>query len=207
MNARSDDREVARSLNLIIALSDSCRGRSELTEEDEEKLRGLAPELIPEFMGQPVRMEEVPARREARHGAGCVACGLRSSADWPRTDVARRRRGQAFVVVGDRNRTTCPPGMAKGHGVTAGGEHMNKTEMADRLASRTGLSKGAARDAVDGVFAVIGGALADGEDVRLPGFGSFRTKTRPARTGRDPRTGEAVSKPASASPTFKEGRR
>ena len=38
------------SLDLIIALSDSCHGRSELTEEDEEKLRGLAPELIPEFV-------------------------------------------------------------------------------------------------------------------------------------------------------------
>ena len=48
--ARSDDRETARSLNLIVALSDSCRGRSELTEENEEKLRGLAPELIPQFM-------------------------------------------------------------------------------------------------------------------------------------------------------------
>ena len=43
---------------------------------------------------------------------------------------------------------------------------MNKTEMADRLAARTGLGKGAARDAVDGVFAIIGEALADGEDVR-----------------------------------------
>ena len=49
-NARSDDREAARSLNLNISLSDSCRGRSELTEEDEEKLRWLASELIPEFM-------------------------------------------------------------------------------------------------------------------------------------------------------------
>ena len=48
--ARSDDREAATSLNLNIALSDSCRGKSDLTEEDEEKLRGLAPELIPEFM-------------------------------------------------------------------------------------------------------------------------------------------------------------
>ena len=46
--ARSDDREAAASLNMIVALSDSCRGRSDLTEEDEEKLRGLAPELIPE---------------------------------------------------------------------------------------------------------------------------------------------------------------
>ena len=48
--ARSDNREAARSLNLIIALSDSCRGRSEQTEEDEEKLRGLAPDLIPDLV-------------------------------------------------------------------------------------------------------------------------------------------------------------
>ena len=58
---------------------------------------------------------------------------------------------------------------------------MNKMEMADRLAARTVLSKGAARDAVDGVFAIIGEALADGEDVRLPGFGTFATRSRPAR--------------------------
>ena len=83
---------------------------------------------------------------------------------------------------------------------------MNKAEMADRLAARTGLSKGAARDAVDGVFVVIGEALADGEEVRLPGFGTFGTRSRPARTGRNPRTGEAVSIPASTSPTFKAGK-
>ena len=80
---------------------------------------------------------------------------------------------------------------------------MNKTEMAGRLAARTGLSKGAARDAVDGVFAIIGETLADGEEVRLPGFGTFGTRSRPARTGRNPRTGEAVSIQASTSPTFK----
>ena len=83
---------------------------------------------------------------------------------------------------------------------------MNKTEMADRLSARTGLSKGAARDAVDGVFAIIGEALAGGEDVRLPGFGTFGTRSRPARTGRNPRTGEPVSIPASTSPTFKAGK-
>jgi len=47
--ARSDDGESARSLNLIIALSDSCRGWSKQTEEDEDKLRGLATELIPDL--------------------------------------------------------------------------------------------------------------------------------------------------------------
>ena len=52
---------------------------------------------------------------------------------------------------------------------------MNKAEMADRLAARTGLSKSVAKEAVDGVFAAIGEALADGEEVRIAGFGSFAT--------------------------------
>ena len=78
--------------------------------------------------------------------------------------------------------------------------------MADRLAARTGLSRGAARDAADGVLEIIGEALADGEEVRLPGFGTFGTRSRPARTGRNPRTGEAVSIAASTSPTFKAGK-
>ena len=83
---------------------------------------------------------------------------------------------------------------------------MNKAEMADRLAARTGLGKAAAKDAVDGVVAIIGKALADGEVVRVAGFGTFGSRSRPARTGRNPRTGEAVSISASASPTFKAGK-
>ena len=83
---------------------------------------------------------------------------------------------------------------------------MNKAEAADRLAARAGLSKAAARGAVDGLFAVIGEALANGEEVRIAGFGTFGTRNRPARTGRNPRTGEAVSISASTSPTFKAGK-
>ena len=83
---------------------------------------------------------------------------------------------------------------------------MNKAEMADRLAVRTGLSKSVAKEAVDGVFAAIGDALADGEEVRIAGFGAFGTRGRPARIGRNPRTGEAVSISASTSPTFKAGK-
>ena len=83
---------------------------------------------------------------------------------------------------------------------------MNKAEMADRLAARTGLSKAAAREAVDGVFAAIGDALADGQEVRIAGLGTFGTRSRPARTGRNPGTGEAVSVSASTSPTFKAGK-
>ena len=83
---------------------------------------------------------------------------------------------------------------------------MNKTDMADRLTARTGLSKSAAKEAVDGVFAAIGDALANGEEVRIAGFGTFGTRSRPARTGRNPRTGEVVSISASTSPTFKAGK-
>ena len=83
---------------------------------------------------------------------------------------------------------------------------MNKAEMADRLASRTGLNKVGARDAVDSMFAVIGEALANGEEVRIAGFGTFTARTRLARTGRNPRTGEAISISASKSPSFKAGK-
>ena len=83
---------------------------------------------------------------------------------------------------------------------------MNKREMANRLAVGTGLDKVAARDAVDGVFEAIGEALANGDDVRIAAFGTFSVKSRPARTGRNPRTGEPVSISASRSPSFKAGK-
>ena len=83
---------------------------------------------------------------------------------------------------------------------------MNKAEMADRLAARTSLSKADARAAVDSVFAAIGDALGNGEEVRIPGFGTFGTRSRPARTGRNTKTSEAVSIPAPTSPTFKAGK-
>ena len=83
---------------------------------------------------------------------------------------------------------------------------MNRTELGERLAVRTGMTKAAAKDAVDGMFEVIGEALANGEDVRILGFGTFATRERPARTARNPRTGENVSVPASTVPVFKPGR-
>lgn len=82
---------------------------------------------------------------------------------------------------------------------------MNKSELAERLAGRTGMSKAAARDAVDGVFEAVGEALANGEDVRVLGFGTFGIRNRPARTARNPRTGEAIPVAASTVPVFKAG--
>ena len=83
---------------------------------------------------------------------------------------------------------------------------MNKSEIVGRVAGRMGLSKPAAEGAVDTVLTAIGEALAKGEDVRIAGFGTFATRTRRARTGRNPRTGESVSIPASKTPSFKAGK-
>ena len=83
---------------------------------------------------------------------------------------------------------------------------MNKKQMADRPAARNGLSKAVASEAVGGVFAAIRDAPAHGEEVRIAGFGTFGTRSRLARTRRNPRTGEAVSISASTSPTFKAGK-
>ena len=82
---------------------------------------------------------------------------------------------------------------------------MNKSELAERLAGRTGMSKAAAKDAVDGVFETIGEALANGEEARILGFGTFGTRNRPERTARNPRTGETLSVAASTVPVFKAG--
>ena len=83
---------------------------------------------------------------------------------------------------------------------------MNKSEIASRETDRTGVGRSAAGSAVDAVFEAIGEALARGEDVRVVGFGTFGTRSRPARTGRNPRTGESLNIAASTTPTFKAGR-
>ena len=83
---------------------------------------------------------------------------------------------------------------------------MSKSEIAGHVADRTGIARSAAGDAVDAVFEAIREALARGEDVRIVGFGTFGTRSRPTRTGRNPRTGESLSIAASTAPTFKAGK-
>ena len=79
-------------------------------------------------------------------------------------------------------------------------------DIAGRVAGRAGVGKLAAGDAVDTVFEAIAEALGRGEDVRIAGFGTFGTRSRPARTGRNPRTGESLEISASTAPTFKAGK-
>ena len=83
---------------------------------------------------------------------------------------------------------------------------MNKSEIVGRVAWRMGLSKARAEHALDTVLAAIGEALAKDEEVRIAGFGRFVTRSRAARTSRNPRSGERVAIPASRMPSFKAGK-
>ena len=83
---------------------------------------------------------------------------------------------------------------------------MNKSDLAGRVADRIGVSRSAAGDAVDAVFEAVGEALSRGEEVRIIGFGTFGTRHRPARSGRNPRTGESLEIAPSTTPTFKPGK-
>ena len=83
---------------------------------------------------------------------------------------------------------------------------MNKTDLVAAVAAKAEISKKDAEAAVSAVFASITDALADGDKVALVGFGTFEVKTRAARTGLNPRTGEKLSIPASKAPAFKAGK-
>ncbi len=84
---------------------------------------------------------------------------------------------------------------------------MNKTELIDAVAQSADLSKAAAGRAVDGMIEEISKALKKGDKVTLIGFGTFEVRTRAARTGRNPRTGEELKIKASKVPAFKAGKK
>lgn len=75
---------------------------------------------------------------------------------------------------------------------------MNKSEMAAKLASKTGLTQGQAGDVIDAIFStkpgdgIIAAELDAGREVSIAGFGKFSTRRQKARTGRNPQTGEPI---------------
>ena len=83
---------------------------------------------------------------------------------------------------------------------------MNKAELIAAVAEKTGLSKKDTEAVVSASLEVITESLAQGEKVQLVGFGSFETKARAARIGRNPRTKEQIEIPASKTPVFKAGK-
>ena len=87
---------------------------------------------------------------------------------------------------------------------------MNKSELVDALADRTGMTKADAGKAMDALFAtddgILASALASGDRVQITGFGTFEAKQRKARTGRNPRTGATIQIAASKTPSFRAGK-
>lgn len=83
---------------------------------------------------------------------------------------------------------------------------MNKNELVAKVADQSGLSKKDAEKALAAVIDTITAALVAGDKVQLVGFGTFETKQREARTGRNPRSGETIEIPAANLPAFKAGK-
>ena len=89
---------------------------------------------------------------------------------------------------------------------------MTKTEMCEKLAKKTGLSKAQATEVVNCIFdtdpgkGIIAVELDAGRSVTIPGFGTFDTARRKAREGRNPQTGETIQIAARTVPTFKAGK-
>ena len=83
---------------------------------------------------------------------------------------------------------------------------MNRAGLTERVAGRVHLTRRQARSVVDNLVACIVEALRDGDKVELRGFGSFRTRRRNARRGRNPRTGGAVQVPPKKVPFFRPGK-
>lgn len=82
---------------------------------------------------------------------------------------------------------------------------MNKTELRDAIASHAELTNAQADKALEAVVSSITAAVAKGDKVTLPGFGTFEARQRNARTGRNPQTGETIEIAASTAPAFKAG--
>lgn len=87
---------------------------------------------------------------------------------------------------------------------------MNKTELTEALAEATDFTKADAQRAIDALFdteeGVISGTLKGGEKVQITGFGTFETRERKARMGRNPQTGEKIRIPASTAVSFRAGK-
>ena len=89
---------------------------------------------------------------------------------------------------------------------------MNKEEFSEKLAKQTGLTKAKAREVIEAIFStesrkgIIAIELDAGRSFTITGFGTFGTRHRKAREGRNPRTGQSIQIPAMTVPTFSAGK-
>ena len=83
---------------------------------------------------------------------------------------------------------------------------MNKSELIDHIAATADISKAAAGRSLDAVIGAVKTTLKKNGSVTLVGFGTFTVGKRAARTGRNPRTGEAIKIKSAKVPKFKPGK-
>lgn len=83
---------------------------------------------------------------------------------------------------------------------------MNKSELIDAIADGADISKASAGRALDSTIGAITGALQNGDQVSLVGFGTYSVKHRAARAGRNPQTGAEIQIAAANVPSFKAGK-
>ena len=83
---------------------------------------------------------------------------------------------------------------------------MNKTQLVEVVALKTGMKKKEAEAAVNAMTEAVAEALKAGDKVQIIGFGTFDVKESAAREGRNPRTGETIKIAASKSPAFSAGK-
>lgn len=84
---------------------------------------------------------------------------------------------------------------------------LTKADIADRLFNEVGLNKREAKEFVDAYFEIIRGALENGENVKLSGFGNFQLREKNQRPGRNPKTGEEIPISARRVVTFRPGQK
>ena len=83
---------------------------------------------------------------------------------------------------------------------------MNKTQLIDFIAEKADLSKAQAKAALEATLEGVTGALKEGDQVQLIGFGTFKVNNRAARTGRNPKTGDEIQIAAANVPAFVAGK-
>ena len=83
---------------------------------------------------------------------------------------------------------------------------MNKAELIEKLSQKTKMTKVQSEALMDAALEIIQKTVSKGEDVKIVGFGTFSAIERGARTGRNPKTGEAVDIPKVKIPRFKPGK-
>mgnify|MGYP006296296675 CR=1 FL=1 len=84
---------------------------------------------------------------------------------------------------------------------------MNKGQLIDAVSNDTGLKKSEISKALDSILDNVQGALQGGNDVSLVGFGTWKKKTRAARSGRNPQTGQTIQIPAKNTVSFSAGKK